>query len=64
VALLASRRRAVALSARSSRTLRSVCGIVLVALGSTLASLAENCGTTSTQVGTVFIARRAGNSIP
>lgn len=28
-----------------------VCGIVLVALGSTLDDLAENCGTTSTEVG-------------
>jgi len=37
-----------------------VCGIVLVALGSTLSSLAEDCGTTATAVGTVFIARGVG----
>lgn len=37
-----------------------VCGTVLVALGSTLDDLAENCGTTSTNVGTVFIARGIG----
>ncbi|KAJ1455625.1 hypothetical protein M885DRAFT_602918 [Pelagophyceae sp. CCMP2097] len=37
-----------------------VCGIVLVALGSTLNSLAKDCGTTSTAVGTVFIARGVG----
>ena len=37
-----------------------VCGIVLVALGSTLASLAADCGTTATKVGTVFIARGIG----
>jgi predicted MFS family arabinose efflux permease len=37
-----------------------VCGIVLVALGSTLESLAENCGTTSTAVGTVFVTRGCG----
>ena len=37
-----------------------VCGIVLVALGSTLSDLAEDCGTTATAVGTVFIARGVG----
>ena len=37
-----------------------VCGIVLVALGSTLESLAEDVGLTSTQVGTVFISRGLG----
>mmetsp|Transcript_23037 Transcript_23037/g.28711 ORF Transcript_23037/g.28711 Transcript_23037/m.28711 type:complete len:365 (-) Transcript_23037:572-1666(-) len=37
-----------------------VCGIVLVALGSSLSSLAADCGTTSTRVGTVFIARGIG----
>lgn len=37
-----------------------VCGIVLVALGSTLDDLSENCGTTSTEVGSVFIARGVG----
>jgi len=37
-----------------------VCGIVLVALGSTLEDLAENCGTTSVDVGSVFVARGAG----
>lgn len=37
-----------------------VCGTVLVALGSTLDDLAENCGYTATQVGTVFIARGLG----
>lgn len=31
-----------------------VCGIVLVALGSTLDDLAENCGTTSTEVSACF----------
>uniref|UniRef100_A0A7S3UWT4 Major facilitator superfamily (MFS) profile domain-containing protein n=1 Tax=Heterosigma akashiwo TaxID=2829 RepID=A0A7S3UWT4_HETAK len=38
----------------------AVCGIVLVALGSSLEDLAENCGTTSVEVGTVFVARGAG----
>jgi predicted MFS family arabinose efflux permease len=37
-----------------------VCGTVLVALGSTLESLAENVGKTSTEVGTVFITRGSG----
>lgn len=37
-----------------------VCGTVLVALGSTLGTLAENCNTTATQIGTVFIARGIG----
>ena len=37
-----------------------VCGIVLVALGSTLSALAADCGTTETAVGTVFIARGIG----
>lgn len=33
-----------------------VCGIVLVALGSTLDDLASNCGTTSTEVGHLLAA--------
>ena len=37
-----------------------VCGIVLVALGSSLESLAENINTTSTEIGTIFIARGVG----
>jgi hypothetical protein len=37
-----------------------VCGIVLVALGSTLTHLAENCGTTATYVGAVFVTRGGG----
>jgi len=37
-----------------------VCGVVLTAIGSTLDEIAVNCGTTSTAVGTVFIARGAG----
>lgn len=37
-----------------------VCGVVLTAIGSTLDEIATNCGTTSTAVGTVFIARGAG----
>ncbi|CAM9862399.1 unnamed protein product, partial [Choristocarpus tenellus] len=37
-----------------------VCGIVLVALGSTLSDLAENCGKTSTEIGSVFISRGVG----
>lgn len=37
-----------------------VCGIVLVALGSTLSDLAAKCGTTATAVGTVFITRGIG----
>lgn len=37
-----------------------VCGIVLVALGSTLESLAENVGKTSTEIGTIFVARGVG----
>jgi predicted MFS family arabinose efflux permease len=37
-----------------------VCGTVLVALGSTLESLAEKCGVDATEVGTVFIARGSG----
>ncbi|CAM9449177.1 unnamed protein product [Ectocarpus sp. 6 AP-2014] len=37
-----------------------VCGIVLVALGSTLDDLADNCDTTATDVGSVFIARGVG----
>ena len=37
-----------------------ICGMVLVVLGSTLEDLAELCGTTSTEVGTVFIARGIG----
>lgn len=37
-----------------------VCGTVLVALGSTLDKLAKTCGTTATDVGTVFIARGVG----
>ena len=37
-----------------------ICGIVLVALGSTLSSLAANVGKTATEVGTVFITRGFG----
>lgn len=37
-----------------------LCGIVLVALGSTLSTIAGRCGTTATDVGTVFLARGAG----
>jgi predicted MFS family arabinose efflux permease len=37
-----------------------VCGTVLVAIGSNLEDMAENCGTTSTEIGTVFIARGVG----
>ena len=37
-----------------------VCGIVLVALGSTLSDLAAKCGTTATDIGTVFITRGIG----
>lgn len=37
-----------------------MCGVVLVALGSTLEDLAENCGKVSTDVGSVFIARGIG----
>ena len=37
-----------------------VCGIVLVALGSTLPSLAANVGKTATELGTVFITRGIG----
>ena len=37
-----------------------VCGVVLVAIGSTLDDLAEKCGYSSTEVGTVFIARGIG----
>ena len=37
-----------------------VCGVVLTAIGSTLDSLASDCGTTSLKVGTVFLARGAG----
>lgn len=37
-----------------------VCGTVLVAIGSNLSDLAENCGTESTSIGTVFVARGAG----
>lgn len=37
-----------------------VCGVVLVAIGSTLDELAEKCGYSSTEVGTVFIARGIG----
>lgn len=37
-----------------------VCGTVLVAIGSNLEDFAEACGTTSTDIGTVFIARGAG----
>ena len=37
-----------------------VCGIVLVALGSTLGSLAANVGLDATEVGTVFITRGVG----
>ena len=37
-----------------------VCGVVLVALGSTLDDLAAKCGTTSTKIGTVFVTRGIG----
>jgi hypothetical protein len=37
-----------------------ICGIVLVALGSTLSSLAANVGKTATEVGTVFVTRGCG----
>ena len=37
-----------------------ICGIVLVALGSTLSSLAANVGRSATEVGTVFITRGFG----
>lgn len=37
-----------------------VCGIVLVALGSTLSDLAGQCDTTATAVGVVFITRGCG----
>mmetsp|Transcript_31029 Transcript_31029/g.82271 ORF Transcript_31029/g.82271 Transcript_31029/m.82271 type:complete len:461 (+) Transcript_31029:99-1481(+) len=37
-----------------------VCGVVLTAIGSTLDQIAVNCGTTSTAIGTVFLARGAG----
>jgi predicted MFS family arabinose efflux permease len=37
-----------------------VCGTVLVAIGSTLEDFAENCGTESTDIATVFIARGIG----
>jgi len=37
-----------------------ICGIVLVALGSTLSSLAANVGKSATEVGTVFITRGFG----
>ena len=37
-----------------------VCGVVLVAIGSTLDDLAGKCGYVSTEVGTVFIARGVG----
>eukprot|EP00640_Fibrocapsa_japonica_P001173 CAMPEP_0113939948 /NCGR_PEP_ID=MMETSP1339-20121228/6157_1 /TAXON_ID=94617 /ORGANISM="Fibrocapsa japonica" /LENGTH=424 /DNA_ID=CAMNT_0000943597 /DNA_START=12 /DNA_END=1286 /DNA_ORIENTATION=+ /assembly_acc=CAM_ASM_000762 len=38
-----------------------ICGIVLVALGSTLEYLAENCKTSSVEIGSVFIARGIGS---
>jgi len=37
-----------------------VCGIVLVALGSTLSALARDADTTATRAGTVFLARGVG----
>lgn len=37
-----------------------VCGVVLTAIGTTLDQIAEDCGTTSTAIGSVFIARGAG----
>merc|ERR1719453_319140 len=37
-----------------------ICGIVLTAIGSTLDSIASDCGTTSTAIGTVFVARGIG----
>lgn len=37
-----------------------VCGVVLTAIGSTLDQIAIDCNTTSTAIGTVFLARGAG----
>ncbi|KAH8095037.1 hypothetical protein JL720_2307 [Aureococcus anophagefferens] len=37
-----------------------LCGVVLVALGSTLSTIAGRCGTTATDAGTVFLARGFG----
>jgi len=37
-----------------------VCGIILVAIGSNLKQLADNCNTTTTHIGTVFIVRGVG----
>ena len=37
-----------------------ICGVVLTAIGSTLDAIAKNCGTTSTDIGTVFVARGCG----
>ena len=37
-----------------------VCGVVLTAIGSILDTVAKHCGTESTKVGTVFIARGVG----
>ena len=37
-----------------------VCGVVLTAIGSTLDKIAVNCGTTSTAIGSVFVARGIG----
>ena len=37
-----------------------ICGVVLTAIGSTLDAIAKDCGTTSTEIGTVFVARGAG----
>lgn len=39
-----------------------VCGIILVAIGSNLDLLADNCSTNATKIGTVFIARGASIS--
>ena len=37
-----------------------ICGTIIVALGSTLETLADNVGTTSTALGSLFIARGIG----
>ncbi|CAN0136216.1 unnamed protein product [Scytosiphon promiscuus] len=55
-----SLRRALALGYISAS---GCCGMVLMALNSTLVQLAVNCGTTSVEVGTVFIAMAAGTGV-
>ena len=37
-----------------------ICGVIIVALGSTLETIAANCGTVATALGSVFIARGIG----